>query len=39
MELKNGTENFVQDLKSGSNNILVAIRARPLNSKEMDFSS
>jgi len=33
------TEKHIEDLKNGSSNILVAVRVRPLNSKELTFSN
>jgi len=33
------TEKHIEDLKSGSNNILVAVRVRPLSSKEQTISN
>jgi len=35
----NETEKHVDDLKSGQNNILVAVRVRPLSSKEVGYSN
>jgi kinesin family protein 18/19 len=32
------TKNYIDDLKKGTYNILVAIRCRPLNNKEKEFS-
>ena len=32
------TSSFIEELKSGNNNILVAVRTRPLNSKELNVS-
>jgi kinesin family protein 18/19 len=35
----NDTDTHLQDMKSGANTILVAVRTRPLNSKEMNISN
>ena len=37
-KLEEETKNYVDDLKKGTYNILVAIRARPLNIKEIEFN-